>query len=45
MNKREAVLQETMPEPTNERIVGYEEDLVEAPRLRQTKQDILREVS
>lgn len=44
MNEREAVLQETMPEPTDERIVGYEEDLAEAiPKLRQTKQDLLRE--
>lgn len=43
MNEGPAVLQETMPEPTNERIVGYEEDLVEAPRLRRTKQDLLRE--
>jgi len=42
MNEEQEVLLETMPEPQDERISG-ELEQAEVPKLRRTKQDLLRE--
>ena len=42
MNEEQEVLEETMPEPMDERISNQPEE-AEMPKLRRTKQDLLRE--
>ena len=42
MNERQELAEERMPEPQDDRISG-ELEQAEVPKLRQTKQDLLRE--